>query len=234
MRPPQVLETIALILAVLFPFYWTNQPYLSKFSLQLVALLVLVFIFHNGLARRKQKGNLIQIYQSIINIISVTLITILLVLSTGGIGSVLFFLLDFLLFFTAVFSRPRAGLTLSLALIAAFVLNEPQLDQRGLINLISLLLMAPLAAFFSTQYRQVITAKKEIEVLSDQANSLEQSTLVWLALDFRKQVEKAIDLLSQISVPYHQQERLNQLYQDIKTLWRSGQELEKKIDEATE
>lgn len=226
MRLPAAIETIALILAVFFPFYWYNQSYMSKFTLQLVALLILVFAFH--------KIKPIQIYQNIINLIIITIVTVILVLSTGGAGSILFWLLNFLLFFVAVFFRPGAGLTISLAVGIAFLLNEPQLTTVQLINLVSLLLMAPLASFFSTQYRRLITAQKQIKDLSDQANSLEQSTLIWLALDFRRQIEKAIDLLSQISVPYHQRARLNELYQDIKALWHSGQELEKKIDELNE
>ena len=220
-----------LILAVFFPFYWSNQTYMSKFSLQLVALLILIFVFHNWLAKKRQNSDPIQIYQNIINITIITIVTVILILSTGGAGSMLFWLLNFLLFFVAVFFRAGAAFTLSLAVGTAFLLNEPQLSTQQLINIISLLLMTPLASFFSTQYRRLITAQKEIEVLSNQANSLEQSTLIWLALDFRRQIEKAIDLLSQISVPYHQRERLNELYQDIKALWRSGQELEKKIDE---
>ena len=204
---------------------------MSKFTLQLTALLILVFVFHNWLVKKRQNIDPIQIYQNIINLTIVTIVTVILILSTGGAGSILFWLLNFLLFFAAVFFRPGAGLTLSLAVGIAFLLNEPQLTLPQLINLISLLLMAPLASFFSTQYRRLIMAKKEVEKLSNQANSLEQSTLIWLTLDFRHQIEKAIDLLSQISVPYHQRERLNELYRDIKALWHSGQELEKKIDE---
>jgi len=231
MRLPSAVETVLLILAVFFPFFWYNQSYMSKFSLQLVALLVLIFVFHNQLTKKKQNSDPVQMYQNIINISIVTILTIILILSTGGAGSMLFWLLNFLLFFVAVFFRPGAGLTLSLAVGTAFLLNEPQLSTGQIFNLVSLLLMAPLASFFSTQYRRLIMAKKEIEVLSNQANSLEQSTLIWLALDFRRQIEKAIDLLSQISVPYHQRDRLNELYQDIKALWHSGQELERKIDE---
>ena len=239
MRLPQTLETIALILAVFFPFYWYNQSYLSKFTLQLVALLILVFVFHNWWIKKRQNSDSVQIYQNIINLIIITIVTVVLILSTGGAGSMLFWLLNFLLFFVAVFFRPGAGLALSLAVGVAFLLNEPQLTTPQLINLVSLLLMAPLATFFSTQYRRLITAQKQIKDLSDQANSLEQSTLIWLALDFRHQLEKAIDLVSQISsnltlIPYHQRDRLNELYRDLKALFTSGQELERKIDKATE
>ena len=239
MRLPAAIETIALILAVFFPFYWYNQSYMSKFTLQLTALLILVFVFHNWWIKKRQNSDSVQIYQNIINLIIITIVTVVLILSTGGAGSMLFWLLNFLLFFVAVFFRPGAGLALSLAVGVAFLLNEPQLTTAQLINLISLLLMAPLATFFSTQYRRLITAQKQIKDLSDQANSLEQSTLIWLALDFRHQLEKAIDLVSQISsnltlIPYHQRDRLNELYRDLKALFTSGQELERKIDKATE
>lgn len=231
MRLPAAGETTILILAVFFSFYWHNQSSLSKFTLQLVALLILVFAFH--------KIKPVQIYQNIINLIIITIITVVLILSTGGAGSVLFWLLNFLLFFAAVFSRAGSGISLSLALVLAFLLNEPQLTTGQLFNLVSLLSMAPLAAFFSSQYRRVITDQIQIKELSDQADLMERSTLLWLALDFRRQMETAIDLLSEISatltaIPVHQKDRLNRLYRDLKSLWQSGQELEKKIDEATE
>jgi hypothetical protein len=234
MRLPSAVETALLVPAVIFPFYWINQSYLSKFTLQLTALLILVFIFHNWIIKKQQKTESIKIYQNIINVIIITILTIMLVLFTGEANSDLFVLLDFLLFFVAIFFRAGAAWTIFLALTLAFLLNNPQIDIKTIINLISLLLMTPLAVFFSTQYRQVIIDKKKIETLSNQANLIEQSTLIWLALDFRHQIETAIDLLSQISAPYHQRQRFNQLYQDLKKLWRSGQALEKKIDEATE
>lgn len=236
---PQPVETIALILAVFFPFYWYNQTSLSKFSLQLVALLILVFVFHNWLARKKQGSDPISQYQTITIIMIITVITIILVLSTGGAGSMLFWLLNFLLFFVAIFSRPGAGLTLSLAIGIGFLLNEPLLTTAQLTNLVSLLLMAPLAMFFSTQYLRLIAAQKQIKVLSDQAKDEETAALIWLSLDFKNKVESAIDLVSQISsnlnlIPYHQRDKLNQLYLDLKILFQSGRELKKKIDGITE
>ena len=239
MRLPKTLETIALLVAVFFPFYWYNQTYLSKFSLQLVGLLILCFAFHNWLARRWSKSDSFLIYQKIINMVIITVLTLMLILSTGGAGSMLFWLLDFLLFFAAVFSRPRAGLTLTLAVGLAFLLNETQLTTPQLINLISLLLMAPLAAFFSTQYSRLITTQKQVKILSNQAKQEETATLLWLSLNFREKIEQAIDLVSQIStnlsrIPDHQRDQLKSLYQDLKSLWQSGQELEQKIDKLTD
>lgn len=239
MRLPDAVETVFLVLTIFFSFYWSNHSYLSKFTLQLTALLILVFVFHNWLARKRQNKDSIQIYQSITNVLIVTLIAVSLVLATGGAGSMLFWLLDFLLFFVAVFFRAGAAFTLSLAIGLAFLLNEPQLAQTQTVNLVSLLLMAPLASFFSTQYNRLITAKNEIKILSNQAESLEQSTLIWLSLEFRNKLLQAIDLVSQISanlsrIPPHEQEKLNSLYQDLKALWQSGQDLGKKVDKITE
>src|SRR3989344_628898 len=234
MRLPDAIETVLLILAVFFPFYWYNQSYLSKFSLQLVALLILIFVFHNWLTGKRRGSDPISQYQTITIIMIITVITIILFLSTGGAGSMLFWLLDFLLFFVAVFFRARAGFIIALAIGIGFLLNEPLLTNQQLTNLISLLLMAPLAAIFSTQFTRLITAQKEIKVLSNQAKEEEMTALIWLALDFRNQMVKAIDLVSQIKsnlslIPYHQREKLDQLYQNLKDLFKSGQELKKTI-----
>ncbi len=239
MNLPKPLEVIVLLLAVYFPFYWYNQTYLSPYSAQLVALLILLCGFHTLLSKKVSNGNPVQTYQNITNIVSVTIVTLLLVLSTGGAGSNLFFLLDFLLFFIAAFTHPRHSLTLSLAIDIAFLLNEPVINNQQLTNLISLLLMAPLAAFFSTQYIRLISAKTEIKVLSDQAKIEETDILLWLALTFHNKLVQSIDLVSQISssvgtIPYQQRQKLNQLYQDLKELFKSGQELEKKVDELTD
>jgi hypothetical protein len=239
MNLPKPLEVIVLLLAVFFPFYWYNQTYLSQYSAQLTALLIIIFAFHNLLVKKKQQNDLVLKYQIVSNIISVTILTLLLILSTGGAGSMLFFLLDFLLFFIAVFTRPRHSFTLSLAIVIAFLLNEPLLTTHQLTNLISLLLMAPLATFFSTQYLRLISAKSEIKALSNQAKIEETDVLLWLALTFHNKIIQSIDLVSQISanvgsIPYHQRQKLNQLYQDLKELFKSGQELEKKVDELTD
>ena len=239
MNLPKPLEVIVLLLAVYFPFFWYNQTYLNLYSLQLSALLTLIFCFHNLLTKNRSIGHIVLKYQNITNTISVTVLTLLLILSTGGAGSPPFFLMDFLLFFIAVFTHPRQSLTPSLAVGIGFLLNEPLLNNHQLINLVSLLLMAPLAGFFSTQYIRLIKVKTEIKVLSNQAKEQETDTLLWLTLNFHNKMVQSIDLLSQISVsigkiPYHQRQRLDELYQDLKALFKSGQELEKKIDQLSD
>jgi len=236
---PAALETVLLSLTVFFPFYWQNQSYLSKFTLQLVSLLILLFFLHAWISNKAVSSKPIQTYQMITKTIIITITVLLLILTTGGANSAFFFILDFLLFFAAVFIRPEAGITLSLAIVTAFLLNEPDITKSQLINLISLLLMTPLAVIFSTQYRRLITTQQKINILSNQTKDEETATLMWLSLNFRNQLIRAIDLVSLIKtnlglIPTHQRNQLEQLYRDLKALWLSGQELEKKIDEATE
>ena len=226
---PTSLLTITAVLA----FFWHNNPLLSPLSLQLIAVLFLLFVILNKLVTR---------YQNITNSIIIAFIVLLIILETGGLTSPLFFLLDFLLFTLSLLIFPSLGFILALALILLFLLNSPLLDNLSLANLISLLLMAPVAQFIGTQYLRLLTAQKQINVLSNQSEHLkkhvsdqEETTLLWLSLNFHNKMHQTIDLLSQISsslssLPYHQKEKFNTLYQDLKELFKSGQELKEKVE----
>ena len=246
MTLPNLIHTTLLILAIIFSFFWTNNPELSNFSLQLSGLLVLLFFFHDLIARKSSPNNPIQIYRNISNSLIIPLLSLLLILSTGSLDSPLFFLLDFLIFGLSLFFFPSLGFSCILALLIAFLLNHDLDTAHALTNLISLLLIAPLARYFSTQYLQLLEGSKQIKILKHQADRLETeveteetSTLLWLSIEFKNKLHHAIDLVSQLSsslssIPYHQQEQLKTVYQDLKELFKSGQELEKQIDELTD
>jgi|GEM_PF-335918 hypothetical protein len=241
-----IVHSILLIFSVLFSFFWTNNPGMSNFSLQLAGLLTFIFFFHDLVSRKTSPNNPIRIYRSVSNSIILTLLTLLLILSTNGLNSPLFFLLDFLVFGLSLFFYPSLGFSFSLALIITFLLNNDLSSTHALTNLVSLILIAPFARFFSTQYLRLLEEKKHIKILKYQADRLEQkleqeetSTLLWLSIEFRHKLDHAIDLVSQISsnlshIPYHQQELLKNLYSDLKELFKSGQSLQKQIDELTE
>ena len=246
MTLPFLLHSLYLIVAVTLAFFWTQNPTLSQFSLQLTSLLIIIYFFQ-ALIRRKIAPNKPHIKTiNITNSIIFTLLVLLLVLSTNGLTSPLFFLLYFLLFSISLFFHPWISFLLALALCLFFLLSQPLLSLTHLINLISLLLIAPLAHFFGTQYLKLLAAKNQIKVLKHQSKRLnktisqeETTSLLWLSLEFRNKMDQAIDLVSQLTsnlshIPYHQRQQLNQLYQDLKALLKSGQELEQKIDQLTD
>ena len=243
---PTLPHFILLLLAAGFAFFWHNNPGLSQYSLQLSSLLLAVFLFHNLLGRKKSLSLSFIKYQSISNSLTITLLLLLLVLDTGGLTSPLFFTLDFLLFGLSLLFNPSLGLLVGLALSLLFLLNNSLIDLNSLTNLISLILVAPLARFFGTQYLRLLEGQKQIKVLKHQSNQLETNlsqeegnTLLWLTLNFHNKMSQSLDLISQISsqlstIPYHQQEKLKSLYLDLKELFKSGQELKDKIDKITD
>lgn len=230
---PIVIHSLVFIASAVFSFIWASKPELSKFSLQLSGLLLLVFILNKK-------------YRYVTNSIIITLLTLLLILDTGSLSSPLFFLADFLLFGLSLFINPWAGFNLGLALSLLFLLNSDLTSTSHLTNLISLLLMAPLAFIFGNQYLKLLIANNQVKILQHQSkrlNSLlaqeETASLLWLAIDFHNKIAQAIDLTSQLianvsRIPYHQKTQLNQLYQDLKELFRSGAELKTKIDKLTD
>jgi len=246
MSLPTLPHFILLLLAAAFTFFWHNNPGLSQYSLQLSSLLLAVFLFHNLLGRKKSLSLSFIKYQSISNSLTITLLLLLLVLDTGGLTSPLFFTLDFLLFGLSLLFNPSLGLLVGLALSLLFLLNNSLIDLNSLTNLISLILVAPLARFFGTQYLRLLEGQKQIKVLKHQSNQLETNlsqeegnTLLWLTLNFHNKMSQSLDLISQISsqlatIPYHQQEKLKSLYLDLKELFKSGQELKDKIDKITD
>lgn len=230
---PTIIHSLVFIASAVFTFIWASNPELSKFSLQLSGLLLLIFIINKK-------------YRYATNSIIITLLTLLLILDTGGLNSPLFFMANFLLFALSLFINPWAGFNLGLALCLLFLLNSDLASTNHLTNLISLLLMAPLAFIFGNQYIKLLLARNQIKVLQHQSkhlNSLltqeETASLLWLAINFSNQITQAIDLTSQLianlsHIPYYQKDRLNQLYQDLKELFRSGTELKTKIDKLTD
>src|SRR3990167_9243762 len=102
MTLPVLLNSLLLIFAVAFSFYWREHSELSKVSLQMTALLILFYLFHDLLLRH-HKSNIK--YQNISKAIIYTILTLLLVLSTGGLDSPLLFLLYLLLFDLSLFLR---------------------------------------------------------------------------------------------------------------------------------
>lgn len=240
---PSLPHFILILFAAGFTFFWANHPVLSQYSLQLSSFLLAVFLFHNLLGRKKITNLSFIKYQNISNSLTITLLLLLLVLDTGGLTSPLFFTLDFLLFGLSLLFNPSLGLLVGLALSVLFLLNNSLLNLTSLTNLVSLILIAPLARFFGTQYIRLLEDQQQIKILKYQSNQLENilsheesDTLLWLTLNFQDKMQHSIDLLSQISsqlatIPYHQREKLKILYQDLKELFKSGQKLKEKINQ---
>ncbi len=111
-----------------------------------------------------------------------------------------------------------------------------------LLQVIGLLLIAPLALFFGRQYLKVLEdeekikiLKKETKKLAKEVNQQEEDTLLWLSLSFREQVIKILDassdLLSDIGkLTPRQKGGLQKIHESAKGLLKLGEKLKEKIE----
>jgi hypothetical protein len=237
-------HTLFLIIAVFLTFFWTNSPSLSGYTVQLAALFILLY-FLNQFFSKKQKTPLK--LKKIIDGLIFTIVVLLLVGSTGSLSSPLFFLVYFLMFGLALLLGPTATFSLGLAIILLFSLTSQKTEPLPeMIQLLSLLLVTPLASFFSSQYLKSLEAenkitilKKEADVLENQIQDQETDILLWASLELKQNLivvlNEANDLLSDIShLTFKQKEKLGKIRQSASKLLITGQRLKEEVDKATD
>lgn len=240
--PRFLLHCLFLAASVALAFFWTSNPQLSFYTLQLTALFVLLYFINQALSRRSQNPLGLVIDATIF-----TLIVLLLVTSTGGLTSPVFFLLYFLLFGLALLFEPAITIALTLLLVIFFILTptaKPALE--ALLQLFSLVLITPLALYFGNQYLKVLEKEDKIKILKQEVkasdNQLEKEetdTLLWLSLNLRKTTAEILDeiahLLADIShLSVGQKERLLKVRAKLLGLLQSGEKLKKEVDETTD
>jgi len=227
------LETIFLLVAVCLAFFWTSNPTLSYYTLQIITLFVLLFFGNQVIGRKKRsRTNLI------IDAVVFTLIVFLLIGSTGGLTSPLFFLTYFLMFGLAILFEPLVTLSLALALIVLFFLTtKPENMLTEIVQLASLLMVTPLALFFSRQYINYLKDEEKIEILTEEENRLEtevkkdeNEVTVWETTKFKNSIVNLLNhvslMLSDVSqLSLNQKERLIEMRNDLIALLKSGENL---------
>jgi cell division protein FtsW (lipid II flippase) len=231
-----LLHTILLILAAFGVYVWLSLPGLSIYTLQLVALLVLLYLGSHWL--RAKKPRWFHRKTITVDITILTTMILLLVTETGALTSPLFFLTYFLLFAVSLLYEIEATLVLTGVFILYFLFlpGTTLTGTEGLTHLaqiISLIMITPLAILTGHQYEKVIEEKRENEVLAKHLGDEESDILMFLSLNLKKTLLSAIDSLSQTIPLEHAKEartNLQNLYQDLKNLYRSADELEQTLD----
>ncbi len=240
-----LLHSFFLIAAVVLVFVWTNIPGLSVYTLQLIALFVIAY-FVNQFFQRRKKQSLSRINLTL-DAVVFTMVVLLLIASSGGLTSPLFFLIYFLMFGLALLFEPAITFSLALAMVLFFVLQptkESPLEEA--IQLLSLLLITPLAMFFGKQYLRVLEdeekikiLKEETEIMEEQIEKEETNILMWASLDLRKGLTEILhqtsDLLSDVAhLTLRQKEKLSKVRQTALELLKNGQKLKDEVDKTTD
>lgn len=233
-----LLHTSLLIISVTGVYFWLTSPFLVPFTFQLVAALVLIF-FATHWTRNKTKAKPRRRNTIPLDLSLLVMAILLLVTETGALTSPLFFLLFFLLFAVAMLYEIEATLVLTFALLTYFLLlpTTDLTDLAHLGQLFGLLMITPLALFTGHQYEESIKSQKRENNLLKALGSTESDTLVFLSTNLKTTLASSLDKLTQIIPTARVKELrsdLNLLYQDLKNLYRSADELERTIDKRTD
>jgi len=237
-----LLHSLFLIVAVVLAFFWTSSPSLSYYTLQLIAVFVVFFFINQIISRhRRQKINLT------IDSVVFTMIILLLVISTGGLTSPLFFLVYFLMFGLALLFEPLITVSLTVAIVLFFLFTPSQAEpMKEILQLFSLILITPVALFFGKQYLKVLVDEEKIKILEEESEIMEgdikkeeTDILLWTSLELKSHLADILDetsqLLADIShLTSNQKERLLKIRQKAIRLLESGQKLEKEVDKTTD
>jgi hypothetical protein len=215
-------------LAIILTYFWTKNPTLSSYNLQLTGLLT-IFYFLSRLLIKKNP-----ILLNLESTVIFTSIILLLIFSTGSLESPLFFLLDFLLFALALFVEPFQAGAIAILISLIFLATGQNLTTTSAVNLFSLLLITPLAIIFGKKFLENQASSGKIEILEKTIADEETDTLLWITTKSKPTLISIIDNLSQVigsnRLPFPLEEKLKKSYSDLIALNQSADVLEKKID----
>jgi len=234
-----LFHTLLLLAAVFGVYLFISLPSSSAYTLQLVGLLILAYAASHWLKKpifaRTPR-------QSIpLDITLLTTMILLLITSTGALTSPFFFTLYFLLFAVALFFEIEATLVLTGTLILFFLLlpTTDLTDLSHLSELFALLAVTPLTIFTGHQYEKVLVEKKASAALKQTVGIEETDTLLFLSLNLKRTLLSSLDSLS-LLIPQTTSSQpgklkslrsnLELLYQDLRNLYRSADELQELID----
>lgn len=162
-----VQHSVILFLAIVVIFLWQENANLNYYSLQLSGILLLTLIISHHVLKPKS----FKLVESTVS----TMAVLLIVSSTGGLNSPLFFLNFLLLFELSLLLEPLIPLFLSGILLVFYLMLAPySQNYLAWLGLLAFPLMTPLSIFTGQIYIKVQNQKKEIKNLSDKIENLEE------------------------------------------------------------
>ncbi len=237
-----LVHSITIIISSLVPFIWIQNSSTAPYTLQLCGALVMLYIVFRKILGKTYHENT----QSVLTILTLNSITQLLIISTGGATSPLFFLYYFLIFAFSLVYESFQGLTLSLITVSLFWFYYHQnLSPQLVANLFSLLLIFPLSQSFSTSLLKNLESKGKIKLLEKTIEREETDSLLWINTEAKPTLNSVIDRVtdliiflkstrSDLRVPKNFFEKIKSIQADLLTLYSSSENLEEVIKEESD
>lgn len=243
-----LVETLLLVFTIVFAYFWTKNPILSNYNLQLTALLVILYFILRTFFLKKENKTY---HNLLLDTIILSAILLLVINITGGLSSPLFFLLYFYLFaFALLFDQL---VTLLITVLFCLFFSQEVHSVNAILQIVSVLLFSPLAMFFGKQYLKLLESQEKIKRLfqatkkinlekkqtETQVTHQETNTLLWLSLDFKNSlltiVHQTAELLTDIGrITPDQKQKLQNIHQSAKEILNTGEKLQQKIDKETD
>jgi hypothetical protein len=237
--PTKYLRTLFLALTIVLIYLWTQSSALNSYNLQLTGALILLYFASKFIFRVVER----RFFLETIVLVSVVL---LLIFSSGGINSPIFFVLYFLLFAIALLIAPHQAAIASVLLVSIFIWqNYQHLTSPMIINLASLILIAPLAMIFSNSYLKYLASEGKISVLKEAIKDEESDSLLWIATTAKPSLSGVLNSISDVViylnnksqtvlVPKQLLDKLKNIQRDLISLYASTSTLEKSIEESSD
>lgn len=225
----QFISPILGIITVIVAFLISVSPF-SAYGLQIAALMMAIYVGASFLIRKNILSTDLRVT---LDVLVFSLTATLLIFTTGGFTSPVFFLSYFLLFGVALFASPITATAITVTFALLFLVAPKQDFWLDLLQIGSLLAIAPLSIVFGKQYIKVLEDKKVITTLSQKVLSNKVNVNVWTEGDFRKRLLRIQEYLQKLSldpaIGSDKKERINSLYRQIYDLFLSGRKMEKDI-----
>ncbi len=209
---PQLFTIFLFSTTAVFTYLFSISPFIN-YTPQFIAIITIIFIVF---FRRKQHY-----------LFFLAIISNLLVFTTNGLNSPVFFLTYFSLFAIAFQNPPSTTLAYSLILI--LFLSQSINSLTSLLPLFSLLLITPLAWFVGRQFLDKI--RNETIMATNNTDCL-----FWLNLKFKTGITTIADLSSQLlsspSLSPSQKESLQKIKSSAHNLLNSAKKLSEDIDKS--
>lgn len=189
-------EAASILLSFLLVFFWQQSSF-SAYTIPVIGFLVFIFLLVSF--RNKHNFN----FGGAASFFVLNTVLLLLVFSTGGLTSNLFFILYFLVFAAAFIMHPKSVFAYPVGVIIVFwpVLFTGDVTEN-LVKVVGLTLLTPLAYLFGNEFRRSdqktdeVIATKEREISAADQISADVEEL--LHQDKSELNEKEIEKLNEI------------------------------------
>jgi hypothetical protein len=206
-------QSLILVLSFVIVYIWTQSP-LATYTIPLLGFLIFIYLLLS--ARKKGKSFLTMGGDGPWGIFVLNTLIFLLIFSTDGLYSPIFFLLYFLGFGIAFVFEPSAVFIFILGAILVFLPQGLRDDVSGnMLRLGSLILISPLAFFFGNEYRKTDKQTAEIESMEERAKEAADT----IAEDVEEVIEDEKQVLKEKDV-----EKLNEILEETEDLRQEAKE----------